>query len=218
MMMTLDRMYMPRMSIRTLGSSIGIFLETCIITRMITKLVLRNQSVGLRRWGRHFVHLRAKSRHCERERGWPRGRVGLEGRWVEIEGDQQEKTRGLCNFCSNRCSVCVRRQKKMMVAIRKHKTRCRRPRFFGVGASPFWPIREKAVAEDRLKQLHMRPSFLLFRPSINGLLRSGLDIGRGTAHMIKYHSSSTSQIYHLNDLTIVRSRTEVSHVSSLATS
>jgi hypothetical protein len=27
---------------RTLGSSIGIFLETCIIPRMITKLVLRN--------------------------------------------------------------------------------------------------------------------------------------------------------------------------------
>lgn len=39
-MIRLETMYRARTPIRTLGSSKGIFFDTCIITRMITKLVL----------------------------------------------------------------------------------------------------------------------------------------------------------------------------------
>lgn len=41
-MITLLRMYRPRTPMRTFGSSKGIFLLACIITRMMTRLVLRD--------------------------------------------------------------------------------------------------------------------------------------------------------------------------------
>ena len=41
-MMMLEARYIIRTPIRTLGSSKGIFLDTCIIPRMMTKLVLQD--------------------------------------------------------------------------------------------------------------------------------------------------------------------------------
>jgi hypothetical protein len=67
-MIALDRRYAARTKNRVCESSHGIFLETCIIPRMMIKLVLRwNQhSVGVNWEGeQEYAHLRTKTGHFE---------------------------------------------------------------------------------------------------------------------------------------------------------
>jgi len=45
-MIRLERMYMARTPRRTFGSSKGIFLDTCIIPSMITRLVLYSEDLS----------------------------------------------------------------------------------------------------------------------------------------------------------------------------
>lgn len=57
---TLDAMYRPRTKRRTLGSSNGTFLASCIITRMMARLVLTCQlgDKNGKRKGEKYIHLR----------------------------------------------------------------------------------------------------------------------------------------------------------------